>query len=218
MGIVSPAMSPEAFARDYIFRWEDGKQTDPAKTHSLAVADPGNWSSGRVSEGQLIGSNHGVTPIALANYRGVPVAAITRDVMHALTLDEAVRIALRNYYYGPRLDLLTWCAPTAILMDGGWGMGPGQMVMLLQDMLDLKQDGNLGPVSASTYNGLLARQGEAWIAGALWAMRGEFYERIIAAKPYLAVNERGWDNRNIYFSPGDPEGWWARFHGAAVAA
>lgn len=205
-------MDQRTFAKDYIFRWEDGKSTNPDKTHSLRPNDPGNWSSGKVNVGNLIGSNHGVTPIALASYRKVPVSAISREIMRALAIDEAADIALANYYRAPRFDLLTWSAPTAIIMDGGWGMGPGQMIELVQDMLDVAQDGRLGPQTAGAYNKLLAAQGEAFLVGALWAFRSEFYERIIAAKPYLGENERGWDNRSIYFAPGDPEGWWARFH------
>ena len=204
-------MTPYQFALDYVFRWEDGKQTDPIKTHSMRPNDPGNWSTGKVNEGRLIGSQHGVTPIALAAARKVPVSSITVAIMRTLTIEEAARIALANYYHAPKLDLLTWSAPTAIIMDGGWGMGPGQMIMLVQDMLDVAQDGKMGPATAGTYNALLAQQGEAFLTGALWAFRGEFYERIIATKPYLGENERGWDNRSIYFSPGDKEGWWRRF-------
>lgn len=209
-------MTPIQFARDYIFRWEDGNSTDPAKTHSMRSNDPGNWSSGKINIGVLIGSSHGVTPIALAEHRKVPVAAITVAVMHALTLAEAATIALDNYYYAPRLDLLTWSAPAAIIMDAGWGMGPAQAIKLVQRMLDLIDDGNLGPVSAAKFNGLLAKTGPEFLAGALWTIRDAFYEQTIAAKPYLAENERGWDNRSIYFSPGDAGGWWKRFNARPI--
>jgi len=205
-------MTPREFARDYILRWEDGGSTDPNKTHSMRPNDPGNWSSGKVGVGVLVGSNHGVTPIALAAHRKTSIAAITGPVMHALTVDEAATIALDDYYYGPHLDKLTWSAPAAILMDAGWGMGPGQAIKLVQRMLDLKDDGQLGPVTAAKFNTLLAVGGPQFVAGALWTIRDSFYEQIIAAKPYLAENERGWDNRSLYFTPGQPEGWWARFN------
>ena len=57
--------TPRVFARAYITRWEEGGLTDPAKTHSMRPTDPGNWSTGRVNEGTLIGPNHGATPEAL---------------------------------------------------------------------------------------------------------------------------------------------------------
>jgi lysozyme family protein len=148
--------------------------------------DPGNWSAGRVNEGKLIGSNHGVTPIALATYRRVKVSAITVEVMHALTVDKAATIALDDYYFDARLDLLTWSAPTAIIMDAGWGMGPAQAIKLVQRMLDVVDDGKLGPVTAAKFNALLAQAGDQFIAGALWAIRDSFYEQIIATKPHLA--------------------------------
>jgi hypothetical protein len=204
-------MTPRTFARDYITRWEDGRSTDPAKTHSMRATDPGNWSSGAVNIGQLVGSNHGVTPIALAAHRKVPVASITIAVMHALTVDEAATIALDDYYFGPGLDRLIWSPPAAILMDAGWGMGPGQAIKLVQRALDLKTDGNLGPVTAAKFNSLLGQAGAQFIAGVLWTLRDEFYEQIIAVKPYLAEDERGWDARSMYFTPGQPEGWWQRF-------
>ena len=116
--------SPGDFARNYIFRWEDGKQSDPNKTHSLRTDDAQNYTGGRIGVGALVGSNHGTGSIALATYRGVPVASITREVMHALTIDEAAAIALRLYYDDPNLDLLPWSALMASVMDFGWGAGP----------------------------------------------------------------------------------------------
>ncbi len=205
-------MAPLDFARDYIFRWEDGKQSDPARTHSMVAADPGNWSGGQVNKGVLIGSNHGVTPMALAVHRKVPVSAITVAVMHALTIDEAAGIALDNFYFAPRLDLLTWSAPAAIVMDAGWGMGTVQAIKLVQRMLDVSPDGQLGQATAAPFNALLTKTGPEFVAGALWTIRDTFYEQLIAAKPSLGQFQRGWDNRSAYFTPGDPEGWWARFH------
>jgi lysozyme family protein len=204
-------MTPREFARDYIFRWEDGKQTDPNKTHSMRPSDPGNWSTGKVNVGKLIGSNHGVTPIALAGHRKVPVSAITVAVMHALTIDEAVTVALEEYYFRPGLDRLMWSHPAGILMDGGWGMGPEQMIKLMQRAIDVDDDGDLGNLTATKWNTLQAQAGPEFMAGVLWTLRDAFYELIIAAKPYLAENERGWDNRSLYYSPGQSEGWWKRF-------
>ena len=204
-------MTPRQFAIDYITRWEDGGSTDPARTHSMRKTDPGNWSSGKINVGTLVGSNHGVTPTALAKHRKVPVSAINYDVMHALTVDEAASIALALFYFEPKLNLLIWSAPAAIIMDAGWGMGPMQAIKLVQRMLDATDDGTMGPATAGKFNTLLAQTGPEFVAGALWTIRDAFYEQIIAAKPYLGENERGWDNRSLYFSPGEREGWWRRF-------
>lgn len=204
-------MSPHDFARQFITRWEDGGSTDPAKTHSLDPDDNGNWTGAKKGSGSLVGSNHGVTPAALAAFRRVPVASITKPVMAALTLDEAADIALANYYQAPRFSMLPWNRVTASIFDFGWGAGPIQAIKLLQRMLDVADDGQLGPATATAYAKLLAAQGETFVAGAWWTIRDAFYESIIASRPVNAKYEKGWDNRSRYFTPGDGEGWWGRF-------
>lgn len=204
-------MTPREFARDFIVRWEDGGSSDPAKTHSMDRTDPGNWSTGKQGQGQLIGSNHGVTPAVLAAHRKLSVLSISYDVMHALTVDEAATIALDRFYYAPKLDLLTWGPTTASLMDFGWGAGPAQAIKLAQRLVDVADDGMLGPVSAKAWNGFLAQVGEPFAAGAWWQVRNTFYDTIIAANGSLAKYRNGWRNRSRYYAPGHPEGWWARF-------
>lgn len=207
-------MTPHAFAKDFIFRWEDGKQTDPAKTHSMDRDDSGNWALGVIGQGALVGSQHGVTPAVLALWRKVPVAAITVPVMRALTIDEAADIALARFYKGPNLDRLRWNAVTASIFDMGWGTGPAQAIKLLQRMVDAPtEDGVLTPFGATErlYNALCDAQPIEFTAGAWWATRDAFYELIIGQKPVKAKYEKGWDNRSRYFTPGDAEGWWTRF-------
>lgn len=196
-------MLPHDFAKQFITRWEGG--------HSLDPIDNGNWTGAKQGVGALVGSNMGVTPAALASFRRVPVASITKPVMAALTLDEAADIALANYYQAPRLSLLPWNRVTASIFDFGWGTGPIQAIKLLQRMLDVDDDGKLGPATATAYSKLLAAQGETFVAGAWWTIRDSFYEQIIATRPVNAKYEKGWDNRSRYFTPGDGEGWWGRF-------
>lgn len=206
-------MTPHEFAKDFIFRWEDGKQTDPAKTHSMDRDDSGNWSSGRIDVGSLIGSQHGVTPAVLAAHRKVRAAEITREVMRALSLDEAATIALKRFYEGPNLDRLRWNAATMSIFDMGWGTGPVQAIKLLQRMVDAPiVDGVLTPFGETErrYNALCDKQPVEFISGAWWAVRDAFYDLIIEQNPVKAKYARGWDNRSNYFTPGDAEGWWKR--------
>ena len=70
-------MDPHPFAVAFIRRWEDGNSDDPIKTHSLDPDDSGNWTGAAIGVGALVGSQHGVTPQALAKYRRAPVATIT---------------------------------------------------------------------------------------------------------------------------------------------
>jgi lysozyme family protein len=209
-------MTPHAFAMDFIRRWEDGNSDDPVKTHSLDPADSGNWSTGVLGKGNLIGSQHGVTPAVLAVHRKVPIGLITKAVMRDLTRQEAADIALERFYKGPNLHRLTWNAVTASIFDMGWGTGPGQAIKLLQRLVDAPVvDGVLTPLGGTerSYNALCGKYSAEFLAGAWWAVRDAFYDLIIEQNPIKAKYAKGWDNRSDYFTPGNPE-WWQRFHAA----
>lgn len=191
-------MTPLAFALDYVKRWEGGLSVDPN--------DNGNWSGGKKGAGSLIGSNHGVTPQALAAHRKVDVSAITREAMAALTLDEAGQIALLAYYFAPKLDRLPWNQWTASILDAGWGMGPGQAVKLLQRQVGVGDDGKIGPATAAAVTAYVAKHGVEACAWQFAFIRARFYVSLKQWQ-YMA----GWTNRTAYFTPADSEGWWGRF-------
>lgn len=196
-------MTPLAFARDYITRWEGSLSIDPA--------DNGNWSGGKRGAGSLIGSNHGVTPIALASHRKVGVSAITREAMAALTLDEAGQIALLAYYFGPKLDRLPWSQWTASVLDMAWGAGPVQAIKLLQRQVGSDDDGKIGPATVAAVNAYLLKHGVEACAWQFAFIRARFYATITASTPTNLRYINGWNNRSAYFTPADSEGWWARF-------
>lgn len=204
------AMTPEDFAIRFIRRWEDGGSTDPAKTHSMIRADNGNWSGGQVGSGALIGSNHGVTPAALAAYRKVPVNLITYNVMHGLAIEEAARIALANYYKGPKIDLLPWNQVTASLLDAGWGTGPVQAIKLLQRMIGTNDDGKIGPGTVGAFNAHILAHGLEAMAWQFAFVRARFYADITKSKPSNLAFLIGWLNRTQDFTPASP--WWVEFN------
>lgn len=192
-------MTPDAFFRDYIARWEGGLSLDPK--------DPGNYQLGARGKGALVGSNHGVTPPALARHRGVSASSITKADMAALTIDEAADIAAEHYFRAPGFDRLPWNRVTASIVDMGWGAGPAQAVKLLQRMIGVADDGKLGPNTIAAYK-LWLECGPA----AEWAMvRNAFYDRIIQADAEKAKYRNGWRNRTRYFTADDKEGWFARW-------
>ena len=202
-------MTPEKFAADFIFVWEDGQSSDPAKTHSMRPNDRGNWSGGAIGAGQLIGSNHGVTAIALAAFRKVSVSSITVAMMHALTKEEAGLIALATYYRDNHLDRLAWNAVTASAFDFGWGAGPITTVKHIQRLVGVDDDGVIGHATAIAFDAWIARLGLEGAAKAFAADRLAYYEAVIRSKPEQAENRNGWRNRTNYFLPGSP--WWGRF-------
>lgn len=185
------------FFRDYIERWEGGL--------SLDADDPGNWTSGKRNVGALVGSNHGVTPVALAKHRGVAAGGISQSAMANLTLGEAVDIAIVSYYRAPGFDKLPWNRVTASIVDMGWGTGPAQAIKLMQRMIGASDDGKIGPMTIAAYLGWLeAQQANDWAA-----VRNGFYDRIIAVDPVKAKYRNGWKNRTGYFAPGGE--WWGRW-------
>lgn len=213
----SPTTTPRAFALDFIRHWEDGGSTDPKRTHSLDPADNGNWTGARQGYGKLVGSHHGVTAAALALHRSIPVPSITREIMHALTIDEAADIALSLYYQAPGLDGLAWNRVTASVMDMGWGAGPTHGIQLLQRLIGAADDGAVVPdgETARRYPAWLVRRGEGAAAGDYAAERNAYYESVIARNPMMAKNRNGWRARSAYYTPGDRGGWWTRWSGQA---
>jgi lysozyme family protein len=190
-------MNLRDFFRDYIQRWEGGLSTD--------ADDPGNWTGGQRGVGQLVGSNHGVTPAALAKHRGVAAGSITQSAMATLTLDEAIDIAIESYFKAPGFDRLPWNRVTASIVDMGWGAGPAQAVKLLQRLVGVPDDGKIGPKTIAAYASWL-EEGPA----KMWqGVRDSFYDRIIATDPVKQKYRNGWRNRSAYFAPGSD--WWGRF-------
>lgn len=199
------SMTPQQFVSDYIPRWEGGMSKDPN--------DAGNWSEGKKGVGTLLGSNHGITGRTLAAYRKVPLSSLKMSDIQNLTLDEAVKIALKLFYADVGLDKLEWNKVTASVMDFGWTAGPQRAIKLLQDVLDCNMDGAISAngETAKAFSRQMAAKGTEFMAGAWWATREEYYETLVANRPSDGMYLKGWDNRSDYFTPNHKEGWWKRF-------
>jgi len=199
-------MSPDQFVLDYQPRWEGKMSRDPK--------DAGNWSTGVKGQGTLVGSNHGITGRVLAAYRGVKT--VTMKDMENLTAGEAKDIALKLFYKDVGLANLVWNPVTAAVMDFGYNAGPARSIRLLQDMLDCNIDGAIGAggETAKAFEKFCRVKGLEFAAGAWWALREEYYEDLVVAKPSNGIYLKGWDNRSDYFTPGHSEGWWKRFMGS----
>jgi lysozyme family protein len=195
-------MNLREFFSDYITRWEGGLSIDPA--------DNGNWTGSIQGVGQLVGSNHGVTAAALAKHRKVAVGSISRSAMSLLTLDEAVDVAIEGFYKGPRFNILPWDGLIASAVDFGWGAGPVQSIKLLQRLIAVADDGQLGPYSARAYAEYVASHGIEKSARAWADQRNSFYDLIVQRRPVNAKYLKGWKNRTAYFAPGGD--WWKRFN------
>jgi lysozyme family protein len=180
-------ITPKDFLKLVISTWEGLYGDDPD--------DAGNWSSGQRGVGRLLGTMRGVTPAALAAWRGVSVDTITVETMKGLTLDEAADIGEGMFYKAPHFDLLTWCPATAALLDFGWGAGAAQAARSVQRLLGVPSDGVIGPVTAKAYNEWVASEGEEAAAQAIYDMRVAFYRQIASKNPVLQKYLVGWTNR-----------------------
>lgn len=185
-------MSPREFGLFFTAKYETGKL-------SLDKTDNGNFY-----KGQLIGSKWGVTGDVLADHRGHSVTAAD---MAGLTQDEAVDIFLQGYYYAPKFDKLPWDIITMSLVDFEWGTSapgnvPKQALKCYQRMLDVGDDGLLGPVTVAADRALKAKVGLECVAGMWLATRDVFYELVISKTPAKSKYEKGWDARSFGFAPG----------------
>jgi lysozyme family protein len=194
-------MTPRAFARGFIATHEG--------VLSMRPDDNGNWTGAARGVGRLVGSKYGTTAAAVAKHRGIPAASITRAIMAGLTVDEAVDIAVADYYKAPGLHRLPWDRVTAAVFDFAWGAGPGRAVILLQQMVGAKADGINGPATAAAYRAWRTARSEEDAARAWGRVRDGFYERIAGNEgpndPDRAFL-KGWKNRTASFLPGTP--WW----------
>lgn len=117
-------------AIDQILENEGGFQQDPN--------DSGNYVGNN-----LIGTNRGITPIALAEYRDVDVNTITVDDIRDLTEQEARAIYRQNFYERPRINELP-----ANIRENVFDMYVNSYtnaIKILQRLAGVEEDGFIGP-------------------------------------------------------------------------
>lgn len=201
-------MTPATFIKGYIRDHEGGL--------SLNAADNGNWyDPARYKHGlpqqrrvgMLVGSNFGTTAYALANYTGR--TNITAADIKAITLDTATAIGLALYFKAPGFDRLVWNRVTASILDKAWGSGPGSAARMMQRMIGVLADGNIGPKTVAAFGAFIAANGEEGAARKWADVRLSFDQALTTnAGPNDPdkVFLNGWNNRTNSFLPGTP--WW----------
>lgn len=201
-GAPQPTPAPQSrktiadFIGGFIHTHEGGLSMDPA--------DNGNWTGGRRGAGALVGSKFGVTPGAIAMYRGVPASSITRADVANLTKEEAVAIGVRNYYERPGFDKLPWNRVTLSIVDKGWGSGPGQAIKLLQRMVGVPATAKIDGGTVAAYSAFIAQHGEE-AAARKWADVRIAFDTSLGQPRFI----KGWNNRTRSFLPGTP--WWGQW-------
>lgn len=153
---------------------EGGFQDDPS--------DSGNWVNGR-----LLGTNFGITPAALARYRGVNPNDITIDDIKGLDKAEAYKIYEQNYIIDPGFDQLPDGRLKESIIDMGVNSGPTRAVKLLQRAAGVEEDGIIGPQTLAAFGTVTpSKYADTRIA---------FYEGLAANSPKNRKFLKGWTNR-----------------------
>jgi lysozyme family protein len=153
----------------FTLAWEGGYTTDQR--------DPGNWTGGAYGQGQLLGSNMG---ISAASYP-------TLDIPN-LTLADVSPIYQSDYWSQIAGDVLGLGADLKVF-DFAVNAGVTRSKKFLQAALDVVQDGQFGPrtlaaIQAADVPTLIER---------LAVAQSAFYR----ASPQYAVYGTGWDRRLV---------------------
>lgn len=146
--------------------------------------DTGNYRP----DGTLIGTNRGVTPNALAEFKGVDPNTITEADIKAVTEDEARQIFKQLYFDKPKLNQLPVNLQEAVFdMQVNSGRNAVRILQKLAGMPKDKRDGYVGPET------LRAIQG-ANITNEQYAdARIEFYNNLVKSDPnQYGENLAGW--------------------------
>ena len=165
------------------------QNTDEALRHVLDLEagyqaqeeDEGNYLNG-----QLIGTNHGITPAAYQAYYGeVPTA----EDMKNLTQDQALEIYKADYVDRPKLDLIQDPNLQAAVLDFGVNSGTTKAIRFLQELVGVDPDGLMGPETVSAienYDGDITQD--------YLNKRREFIDDI-SQDPSKQMYQKGWQNR-----------------------
>ena len=188
---------PLDFLKLVIARWEGGYQS--------YADDAGNWVVLPDGTRRKVGTMRGVTPAALAAYRGVEAWTLTEADMKAVTLEDAADIGRSHYYVQPKLNLLDWGPATAAILDFGWGAGPHQAVLSMQRLIGVAADGAIGPVTVKAYDAWISAKGWTEATEAVRFMRSDFYRHICEINPANQRFLQGWLNRANWASAANDE-------------
>jgi lysozyme family protein len=164
---------------DTVIKHEGGYQDD--------AEDHGNFY-----KGQNLGTNYGITPKALAAFRGEDV---TKDDMYTLTEEEA-RAVYRKEYVAPILRMNPPKEVVPHMVDMAINHGPRNAVKILQKAVGATPDGAYGP---GTKKAIQAYKGD--LSTGLVESRKGFYEGVIQNRPHMEKYRNGWMNRAESWRP-----------------
>lgn len=166
---------------------EGGFQADPD--------DTGNYVGTR-----LVGTNYGITPGALAAFRGIDVSEISQADIKNLTEQDAMEIYLQDYYYKPGYDKIENDYLQENVVDMAVNAGAPRATKLLQRLAGSTEDGILGPQTLKDINEAKVNTND------YSTERKRYYLDLVANDPVKGKYLLGWVNRaNKYIVRDYPE-------------
>jgi lysozyme family protein len=185
--------------------WEGLWQANPA--------DRGNYAHCANGTTQLVGTMRGVTPDVYAEFHGIDPCAVTVAQLQAVTLNDAVAIAMKNFYAPAKFQMLTWSPLVDITFDACFMSGTGQGVKMLQECIGAHPDGGIGPQTAEALDLFLESNDIEAACNKLADVRAAFYVGISPPGSKNAQFQKGWLNRCNWARPAPNGAWWSRWVG-----
>lgn len=139
-------------------------------------------------------TNYGITIWTMKNRYPELSYRELHNKVKTLRQDEAALIYRDEYYLKPKLYKL----PTEIrsqMTDMAVNIGPGKAVQLMQEILNVKPDGIIGPETSQKAYEILDGIGPERFNNALVEKRKNHYMEIVTENPSQAVFLKGWLNR-----------------------
>ncbi len=146
--------------------------------------DHANWSSGKIGEGELIGTKYGITAVDLP---GVDIKNLTPD--QAVTY-------YKEHYWKPLFSQITSQEVANKLFDMGVLFGVGTAVYILQATLkpafpEVETDHVFGPTTLNAVN----NSDDDSLLGAYKISLIQHAKRVAEINPEEANNVNGWSTR-----------------------
>lgn len=177
--VVAPAAVAPAPAAEPARRGKDARQfmrcVDIILRHEGGYVDHPDDPGGA--------TNMGITHKTLAQWRG---AAVTKEDVRNLTREEACDIYRANYWNALNCDNMP-AGVDLVVFDFGVNAGVQRSAKLLQRIVHVEQDGQVGPITIGAVNAIDA----SFVVGAFSDARMEHYRSL----PHWDTFARGWTRR-----------------------
>jgi len=158
-----------------VIRWEGGYQRHEN--------DPGNYNS----DGDLVGTNHGISAPVAENFLGFPP---NRKMMYNMKFSLAMCIYRDRFWNRIKGHEIASQQLANILFDGHVNHGTWG-IRIMQDVVGVKRDGIVGPITLGAIN----RADPKDTFNNYKQKRIDFYHAIVRRSPHMRVFLRGWLNR-----------------------